>query len=210
METLITAITMNTIWFVTLTSLCIFCLFYLVINEKIYSSGICVIIYFVLLHLVLKKNIISSIAQNPKITLISLFVYILTGFIWSIIKWWLYVNKQAIKYKQSRYEWLLEQKDEITTRTNDIPNELKEISLETEIPEYLLEKWAGAYKIQKPLVYTHKQKIAHWIIYWPISIFWSIIEDFLGKITKIIVFKIRFIYDAITEKAFKNTKDIEW
>lgn len=210
MDTLFTALIFGNLWFSLISAVWLILLIYLVEKDHSCFSGLSILLYFLFLNFIVKKDIIGYVIHNPIKIMFFLIGYIVIGFIWSCLKWWLFVNKKVIEYKHIRYEWLTERIEKMATKLNSIPDELKKITIETEVPEYLLKDWAVAYKIDKPDIYLYKHKISHWIAYWPFSMFWSIIEDFIGKVMRIIVMKMRFIYESITNSAFKNTSDIDW
>lgn len=86
-----------------------------------------------------------------------------------------------------------------------------EVTLETQVPEKLMNDWFSVvgYGFSKPKAVEHKKTISHWIIYWPVSALWSLLDDFIGKVVRIIIVKFRFIYEIITKNAFKNIEEIK-
>jgi hypothetical protein len=148
--------------------------------------------------------------SHPVKTLLFILGYIAIGFIWSIIKWWLFVNKKASVYKEKRYTWLISRKEDMGKRYSDAGG-LPEITLETKVPEKMLEDWSRYYGYEKniPKAIQHKKTISHWVIYWPISALWALLDDFVGKVVRTIVIKFRIIYEGITKSAFKNIEEIK-
>lgn len=216
MEALLAAFAFGSLWYLIFSVAWVILLIFLVEKDHFYLSGINVLIYFFFLNFIVKKDIVGYISHHPGRTLIVILCYILIGFVWSFIKWWLFVNKEAIRYKESRYNWLLSQKKCRANKTtlsykscSDAVG-LDNITLETEVPEEWKEDWGRKNSISRPIAVEHKQRISHWVVYWPVSAFWSLIEDFIGKVMRVLVVKIRFIYEIITKNAFKNTADIDW
>lgn len=170
-------------------------LFYFVETEKIARSFLTVAFYIVFLQFVVKIDIFSSILQNPIKSILFFLSYFLIGFIWSFIKWFMYVNKQALRIKLERVDFLKKYGDKHCLTIN----------LDTPIPDSLLNDWRHSKSyIRKPVVHENKTKISHWVIYWPVSVIWSLLNDFIRKTVDIIIIKIKFIYEKITSNAFES------
>jgi hypothetical protein len=185
-----------------------FFLFYCVEHEFSVRSGLVIIAYIGFLQLISKANIIDTVANNRIKFLIGILGYLVIGFIWSTIKWWLFVNKGALDYKKKRLSFLerCAQKEQLRGQHDNI---LSGLSLDTEVPERLMEDWRReiGFGFKFPKVSNNKDKIFIWVIYWPISFIWSLLNDFIKKTIDIIIIKIRFVYDRITKSAFNNVKE---
>jgi len=189
------AFALGTIWFFIFTIICVISLFYFVETEKIARSILTVGFYTIFLQFVVKVDVFSSIIQNPIKSLLILLLYFFIGFVWSFVKWFMYVNKQALMIKIERTEFLKRHSDKHCLT----------ITLDTPIPEDLLSTWRHSKSyIRKPIVHENKARISHWVIYWPISVIWSLLNDFIRKTIDIIVLKIKFVYEKITSNAFKT------
>jgi hypothetical protein len=210
MEALLAAFAFGSLWYLIFSVAWVILLIFLVEKDHFYLSGINVLIYFFFLNFIVKKDIVGYISHHPGRTLIVVLCYILIGFVWSFIKWWLFVNKEAISYKEKRCAWLKDQKKYRANKMAFSIAGLENITLETEVPEEWKEEWGRQISVRRPVAVEHKQQISHWIVYWPVSAFWSLIEDFIGKVMRVIVVKVRFIYEIITKNAFKNTSDMDW
>ena len=210
MEWMTAIFAFGSIWFFLFSGLWVVLLFYWVEKQHVILSGLNIILYILFINFVVKKDIISSFVDHPGRSLLFILGYLFVGFIWSFIKWWLFVNKSAINYKEKRCEWLKKQKSMIEKR--DISFEgLESITLETPVPERFREDWLHSIGIiyVKPKATEYKMSISHWVLYWPVSAIWALLDDFVSKVIQVIVFKIRFIYEKITNNAFRNIDEIE-
>lgn len=210
MEALATFFAIGSMWYFILTTFWVITLFIWVEKEFVVWSGINIILYLLFLNFILKKNVFEYIASHPVKTLIFIFIYLIIGFLWSFVKWWLFVNKKAIAYKEKRCAWLLSLKESSDRKKISIDG-LTEITLETTVPDNLIEDWHRNYGYEKniPKAIQHKKTISHWVLYWPISALWSLIDDFVGKVVRVIVVKFRIIYEAITKNAFRGIEEIK-
>jgi len=210
MEGLTTFFAFGSIWFFLFSGLWVVLLFYWVEHQHIVLSGLNIALYILFLNFIVKKDVISSFMDHPGRSLIIILVYLVAGFIWSFIKWWLFVNKKAISYKEKRYEWL--QKQRGIREKRDISVEgLESIDLETPVPERFREDWLRSTGVlyEKPKVTEYKIGISHWVLYWPVSAIWALLDDFVSKVIQVIVVKIRVVYEKITSNAFKNIEEIK-
>jgi len=209
MEALATFFAFGSLWFFILTAFWVVVLFIWVEKEYILGSGINILLYLLFLNFIVKKNVFESIVSHPVRTLLFILGYIAIGFVWSIIKWWLLVNKKAIAYKEQRYTWLISRKKDMGKRYSDAGG-LPEITLETKVPLSMCDDWLRHYGYNRdiPKAIQHKKTISHWVLYWPISALWSLIDDFVGKVIRIIIVRFRIIYEAITKNAFKGIEEI--
>jgi hypothetical protein len=210
MEALSTFFAFGSLWFFILTAFWVVILFIWVEKEYIIWSGIITILYILFLNLTVNNSILDTIVSHPVRALIIIIEYFLLGFIWFFVKWWLFVTKKAIAYKEKRYTWLLSQKEYKKERGISIEG-LQELTLETKVPLSMNDDWLRHYGYNRdiPKAIQHKRTISHWVLYWPISALWSLIDDFVGKVIRIIVVRIRALYEAITRNAFKNIEEIK-
>lgn len=112
--------------------------------------------------------------------------YALIGIIWSLFKWTRYVSKAHTQFVEKKKTWMADQRNinikgswEQNVKDNDlIPN-----------------------------ANNQKSKIAFWISYWPISIFWAILQDLLREIGEWIYERINSLYHKITRSYFKEEMD---
>lgn len=197
----------GTLWYFLVSGLWIVAVFWCVEKESAWGSGIWTILYLIFMQLFVKVNMVEYSIKHPVNALLYVLGYIILGFGWSFIKWWLYVNKSADKYKEKRYEWLLKQKDIRVPKGQEIP----EITIDTPVPDFLIEEWKrhAPICVNSTEVHENKGKISIWIIYWPVSMIWSVINDFIKKFIKTVIMKLRVVYDSITKLAFKNVEKLD-
>jgi len=187
-------------WFLTVAW--VFTMFWCVEKENNFMSGFWLIVYLLFLHFLAEVEIFRVLAHEPLKCLSYVAGYILIGLTWSFVKWWLYVSKRALKARELRMEFIKEERHRCRADDSDI-------TLDTPVPKELLERWRnkiGGYgRNIIPQVHEYKNKIALWITYWPFSMVWSVMNDFIKKLAHILVLKFRAVYHAITMRAYKGT-----
>ena len=67
-------------------------------------------------------------------------------------------------------------------------------------------KWESRrnYRLDRPQISDNKDRIATWVTYWPISVIWSLLDDFIKHLMQQLVMSLRKAYEAITNSAFKK------
>ena len=186
-----------------LLSVCFF-IFFIAATEKEngFWTFVCTLSFFAFVILLGKINIPGHIIDNPLKASLIVLGYLSTGFVWSFIKWWLFVLKIAEKRKALRVDYLEGKKE---TFKSAIPKHLRYIEIEPEPKvdsgwEYQISR----NNLKKPLASENKGKISLWVVYWPTSVFWSLLDDLISKIVKQLILSFQKIYETITNSAFKN------
>jgi len=109
--------------------------------------------------------------------------YIGMGFIWSFVKWIMYVNSRADKVKLAKDEF-----DANPERDRR-------------------DEWKVPYDLKKPVAMEHKGGIAVWVIYWPFSLLWTLFNNFLKDFVRWGITRLRKWYQGIADKAYKDLGD---
>ncbi len=67
-------------------------------------------------------------------------------------------------------------------------------------------KWDKSAKIDIPQASDNKSRIIRWLSYWPVSIVWTLIDDFITKIFTEIYNTFSGYYQKIADSVFKDVK----
>jgi len=111
--------------------------------------------------------------------------YVIAGAIWSLIKWQFFLLENRNKYEKRRLDFFA---------TNNIKG--------TEIVDELKDKWATVVrseKIGKPDAARYKDTLILWMTYWPWSVLWTLVHDFVKR-------AFDWVYDNLG-KAYDNMAD---
>lgn len=153
-----------------------------------------------------KVNIFTYIFFHPLPALMCVGGYFLVGFGWSFLKWWLFVLDSAEAYKGEMKRFLKE-------HAPDIPAGSDHRSFEEFISKksgtMLKVEWANHIQFKdefkKPVVAKNKERISVWIVYWPFSMVWSFLKDFVRRFVEHLVLKCKKLYQTITNRAYRDT-----
>ena len=187
---------LGTFWWYIITGCFVIWAIALTESESMAWTIVSLSIYLVFLSSLGKVNVFSHVFYDPLHTLLYVLGYFVIGVIWSFIKWWLRVNETAQRYKEERDKFFKEQKH------------ISAVSKSYQKTDHVIDRWQShiEYKedIKKPVASKNKEKISVWIVYWPFSFFWSLINDIVKRIVEQFVIRFQKIYQSISDKAFKN------
>jgi hypothetical protein len=152
----------------------------------------------------------SWIAAHPWQSLAGMVGYFGVGVCYGVLKWWLLVRDAAERYVEKQTEWL-----EKRSRDTEISLEertLYEVTLSTGILEgVVLAKWQRyvkntyyGYGITKPLVRDNKSRIMGWMMYWPWSGLWTLINDPIRRAFRIAYRNIQGLLQSISDRIYKD------
>lgn len=215
---MLTFFVIGSLWWYILSGLWVILLLVAIDKENILASGILIVLYLLFLQTIADLNIIKYIAHNPLESIGFILGYVLLGILWSLFKWWLYVNEKASHIRRKRYEFLKDRKKKyqkikdkkysgvFRESWKELYNLLENLTEDTSVPDALIKDWSHyiSYHADIPKASSNKSKIAIWITYWPLSVIWSFLSDFIHRFMKQLVLKIKFIYDGISNRAFRG------
>lgn len=122
-------------------------------------------------------DLFESIKEHPGNLILLLLGYLLVGTVWSFVKW---------------YQFLLRFKQRIIT---DERNAYKPPT-----DEEIL----AVVKAKRPKAFYHKSDILAWMIYWPLSMIWTLIDDPIKRLFTAIYNKLSGQYERLSERMFSK------
>jgi len=171
-------------WWV-LTGLFVIYVFFALDKEKSLFWPIALLITYVLFSQFLAKvDIFSFAVHHPGKLSLYVLGYFVIGFVWSFVKWWLYVSTIADKCREKRKEFLESNKGQ-----DDKDKWSRQVYMNS---------------LNKPNLARSKKKISLWVMYWPVSAIWSLLDDFIKKMIRHLITKFQKIYQYISDRAFKG------
>lgn len=156
-------------------------MFYNVEYEKGFSATATMVIASGIAYVLYDFNVISYFLANIKTVLVWFIGYLLIGTIWSIIKWYMYV---------------------IAAKNFLIANKfVKFRSALGENKEFL---FRGSWQSVPPKFLSNKARFMIWLIYWPISFVWTMINDPVKMAFEWIYSKLGSSMQKISDKVFED------
>ena len=156
-------------------------------NDSSLGTFLTVAVGFVVLHF-LSIPILDWIKANVKTLLVYSLAYFPVGTIWAIFKWYLK---------------LLDVKGSILSRENFFKKYALEINKKV-FEESDVDKFYSNYlEDSRPKPNKYKERIVLWICNWPISIIFTLFNDFFSKIGNYIYNSIGKYLDNMSKKVFE-------
>jgi len=185
-------------------------------NEKNFFAFLTVGIFMGIMY---HSGIVVTIFNDP-IALIGYFVvYFVVGGGWSFVKWFSFINKKADAFGELKLEFIKRCNRQIGK--NEIADDEKlEVNTKTKLPvhfipafntflreRYFIDGSRYDYDEDKldgviPSAQNHKEKIVTWILWWPTSAFWTILNDPLVKLANWMYGRFQGLYKKIAFRAF--------
>lgn len=193
----------GTLWFWVVSSVIFGWLIFLTEGEESHTFGAgLVLVGFV--WIMSSVNDISVIA-NPLLWLKWVTIYLVLGVIWSVIKWFSFLHKQKDKLNSLKEVYIERNNLELIAKRisdSDWLGFVKYLSDQKYSPN-------GYDKIKKredviPTVKGRFSDLTRWIVWWPMSAFWTILNDPLRRIAEALVRALKGIYTNIANSVFSN------
>lgn len=181
-------------------------------NEKNFWAFVSIGVFIALMQ----HSEIISIFSNPLILLGWGLAYFVIGGLWSFIKWFSFINRKAEKFGELKLKFI-KSLNERNIKSNVSNFEPLVVDVKTKIPEalndnfqkYLSTFGMGCSSITDggkldviPSAQRHKEKIVMWILWWPTSAVWTILNDPLLRLAEWMHKRFQGFYKKIAEKTF--------
>jgi len=170
--------------------------------EKFGLAGLGLIAAFTVMAIWGDFNVVSYALANPY--LIAAFVggYFVAGTVWAIVKWWFYVRDRRYRYDEAKTEFLREH----GIKDGKIPDSLVGAWKErcTNLVGYRSRVSAFA---AAPQARDNKARIMRWMMFWPWSLVWTLINDPIKKLFKWIYRSIQGLLQRISDSAYRGVED---
>jgi len=190
------------VWFWILMSVVIILLFLEVEYEKPGWATVTCALFFAALWLFGDFNVLQAIADNPLVAVGCIVGYLLLGTGWSFGKWWFYLKRCRREYDRIRADFMRQQKIEGDTIPADKRKAWREYWAHHVSYDYLSQR-----DDPRPRAGQHKGRIMTWMVYWPWSMVWTIINDPIKRAFKEIFLRLKAVYQAIADHVFKGVDE---
>lgn len=145
-------------------------------------------------------------------------VYFVAGGVWSFVKWQFFLNEKAEAFGEAKLKWLRKY-----NRSGDrLPEEELDVDIKTKIPPNLISTFnkflsdeyyhyrfnpRGDYGDNTldgviPSAKDNKEKLVTWILWWPTSFVWTMLNDPLVKFANWMYSKFQSLYTKMAKRSF--------
>jgi hypothetical protein len=147
-------------------------------NESPIPAFFSVALLLIVFHLFGDVSIFTYVENNSKDVLRWVVVYAFIGFVWSLLKFYFYVSKLKRKIERVKEEFL---EDYEQRESSNVRNNLG--TKEDKWRQHL--RYHVSYKEERDLTFSsYGSRIVFWLSYWPISMFWTLLNDPIRRFSK--------------------------
>ena len=194
----------------TVTVMCL-AIWALEFERGIGATAAMVVWFFMFISFGNGLEIMALIAENPTMPLWIGAAYLIVGMFWSLAKWRMFAKDKLDEYEAYKINWLKSQGFEDVEALSQSVKEKFRKHLSTSSQFGYLdghdELGKPLYKVRiRPLAREHKARITTWIAHWPLSLVWSILDDFVRRICRWIAEQLRDVMDGITGGVYRDAE----
>lgn len=164
-------------------------------NEKHFLATVSMIGAFLLYSFFGGCNVIAFTFSHIPLILTYVLVYVVVGLLWSIAKWWFYVRGRVDKLMELRAEYLESRK----LPANTAWDKALQDDFDKRNPYSNVQELA-----KRPIARKNKSRILGWMVYWPWSATWTIINDPVMKLFRMLFKRFHALFEAISKSAYKG------
>jgi len=200
-----------TTWWFWIVFVEVVCLFGLLAYDRGTWASVSLVAFGAALYFLGDVDFITYFKENPKQLVYGAAVYFPIGALWSIFKWFMLVLDKKTEYKEHKLAWL--SSHGLSTLPATVP--MNQDSIDKGLfDEKILKNWKDRHKPYGmyrddgniPQVRNYKYDILRWVGYWPFNVVWTLISDFVKRISKAIYNMIQGWLQAISNRMFADVK----
>lgn len=182
-------------WFIV-TGLFVIWFLYGVNEDSLAATTWCIVLYTLFLQFLAGVDIIAYVTSNPLAILSGTLLYFMLGLLWSVFKWHLFVSHEAAHLRQLKKEFLAKKNLEVSA-----------------IPDALIEEFKRSVSfsnlcVYRPSVTQNKERITCWVAYWPMSIIWFVLDDFVKNMAEAIYDRMASTYQSVLDRNYRDLNDV--
>ena len=176
---------LGTVWFwVTLIVACLI-LFWEVEAERGELATVTIVVSLLALQFLTDIKVFTYVGNNPSVILPAIAGYFVLGTLWSFGKWWFFVQRKKKGYKKALTQY--KERSQLNHTRESLDSESR-----PKVSQF------------KPVATSNKGRILVWMMYWPWSMAWTIIDDPVKEVFARIFDRARKIYQSIADRAFED------
>lgn len=159
-------------------------LFFFVVQEMDFQAVASLAIFGLVTHYFGGVDYVAYVRTHGVMILEFAAAYLVSGAAWSVVKWFFFCRDLKQKYLGYKADYFrhhvtgtpAQSHSYATQFTGDVP----------------------------PSAQDHKSQIVSWIGYWPVSLIWTLLDDFLTKVFKEIYNVLSGVFQRIANSQFKD------
>lgn len=177
----------------------------LVVWERPYSALLSFLVSAGIADFFFGTHFYTTVWNYPVAAVGLVLAYIAAGVIWSFPKWWFYVRKVRDVYNESlsNFKKTVRLVPGQKLTDDQFARFYSSYGFDPDGHNWHFEPWSKIMPLQAS---KNKNKILVWMMYWPFSLVWTLIDEPFKKAFQFIFENIKGIYQGISEKAFAGVE----
>lgn len=172
--------------------------------KKMGFATLVLIIYFSTVMILKNKgftdiDLWGTLVADLAKTACLLAVYLFIGLGWSVARWSMFVWSERRRYDEK----VREMEALYGPMSGWEPERLRSFKLE------LGNSWEDGYVCVRPQIRDHKEEFFLWLVWWPFSLLWTMIDDPLRRFCVLVYNLIGRRLQAISDFAWRGTEDLD-
>ncbi|MBI2108785.1 MAG: hypothetical protein HYT93_01205 [Parcubacteria group bacterium] len=157
-------------------------------NERPFLGIFVLLGTFLLLQFLGDLHLFTYLKNHPFAIFMYFGGYLVCGTVWSVLKWYFYLLNKKEEYEELK----------------------KQHFSDSDMDEKNLENWkrtnthSEMKRLIRSSIFDYKEKIVTWMTFWPWSVLWTLIDDFVFKVFNKIFYYIRGLYESIKKRVFAS------
>jgi hypothetical protein len=182
-----------------------------VANDRVVEPFVAFLVLVLATQFVWKVNLFGQVVDNPFIVLGFFGVYIVCGVVWSLFEW----SRVIGKYRNKYIKFL----ESFSKRYNcKFEGTISSFRLESTDGRHTIEELKKGFESAKngydgvgsvPVAKDNKAEIISWMMYWPFSVLWFALSDFLVDIWNLIYKMFASLFDGVSKRFTKDIVELE-
>ncbi|QIG77818.1 hypothetical protein EVB64_231 [Rhizobium phage RHph_TM61] len=148
----------------------------------------------------------TYVYENPWYFLLYVVIYIIAGIVWSHAKWVLYLQEikryHPTSIKEAEAHALVVEKRNEEYRSTHPEYKCQSVDVNKEAIEYTTKRFR--LKSLPPKASEKKVAITSWLMYWPISALWTVVDNFVLNLFNNLFELIRASYQQVSDRIFAD------
>lgn len=178
--------------------------------ENGWSAGLSLFLVAGALTLFGDFNAFSWVFANPLLCLGFFGAYLAVGVVWSFIKWGIFCNDIKDGYCAVKREFFKKNNIAGPSRKEPIPDNFQDKWIDTIRDHSWHEEqhWTvNSIEDIIPAVSRYKATILFWMAYWPVSLLWSLLHDFIERLFNRIYLLLSGAFQSLANRTFAGIPD---
>ncbi len=194
------------LWFWVLGVIAFFVIMAFAECDRYFFSFLTLAIFVGLMEYAGSVNIIQTMMASPLRSAEWVVVYFVLGGVWSFVKWYSFVSNKARDVLVVFDKW---KKENPTVDWLATMGSFKGTPLEDNLIKYLNANGVLRYTSYGldnvlPSASDNKDRLVSWIIWWPTSVVWTVINDPIRRLANWMYERLQSTYTRITTFAFRK------